>query len=64
MYLPAHFEENDPAVLRAFIDRHPLATLVTRDGSGLNANHIPMLIETLTMPLIYGRCSAAIRAMR
>jgi len=46
MYLPRQFEESDAAVMHAFIGRHRLATLVTSDGGGLCANHIPMLLET------------------
>ena len=46
MYLPKMFEENDSERLQAFIRRHPLATLVSNDAKGLNADHIPMLVET------------------
>ncbi|MGA2708347.1 MAG: FMN-binding negative transcriptional regulator [Steroidobacteraceae bacterium] len=43
MYRPAHFQENDPATLAAFVDTHPLAVLVAAGPSGLVANHIPLL---------------------
>ena len=43
MYRPAHFQENDPATLAAFVDTHPLAVLVAAGSSGLVANHIPLL---------------------
>jgi transcriptional regulator len=43
MYRPAHFQENDPATLNAFMDAHPLAVLVAAAPSGLVANHIPLL---------------------
>jgi transcriptional regulator len=43
MYLPDHFREERPQVLRDFIDRHPLGALVTVTDEGLTANHIPML---------------------
>ena len=46
MYLPKLFEENDTARLQEFIRRHPLATLVSNDATGLCADHIPMLVET------------------
>jgi transcriptional regulator len=46
MYLPKTFEETDRGQLQAFIRRHPLATLVSNDANGLNADHIPMLVET------------------
>jgi transcriptional regulator len=43
MYLPSQFREDRPQVLRAFIARHPLGTLVAMTNEGLVANHIPML---------------------
>jgi transcriptional regulator len=46
MYLPKTFEESDPGRLAAFIRAHPLATLVSTNAAGLNADHIPMLIES------------------
>jgi transcriptional regulator len=46
MYLPAHFNEARPAVLRAFIHDHPLGLLVTqnRDG-GIDANSVPFILD-------------------
>ncbi len=41
MYVPEHFRESRTEVLYAFIARHPLATLVVRTATGLEANHIP-----------------------
>jgi transcriptional regulator len=41
MYVPAHFNESDTAVLNALITQHPFGTLVTHGKSGLDANHIP-----------------------
>lgn len=43
MYRPAHFREDDPAILDAFIDAHALAVLVANSAAGLVANHIPLL---------------------
>src|SRR5262250_1279673 len=45
MYIPAHFEETRPEVLRRLIHDHPLAALVTLGSDGLNANHIPMELD-------------------
>lgn len=42
-YRPAHDAMDDPAELLGFIARHPLATLVTHDGSAPDANLIPLL---------------------
>jgi transcriptional regulator len=44
MYLPKAFEEHDPERLRHFIRSYPLGTLVTATTSGLEANHIPLLV--------------------
>jgi transcriptional regulator len=44
MYLPKAFEEQDPERLRDFIRRYPLGTLVTATASGLEANHLPLLV--------------------
>lgn len=46
MYLPRHFEESRPQALEALVDAHPLATLVTLGPNGLEADHVPMLLET------------------
>jgi transcriptional regulator len=45
VYTPPHFAEDRPQVLRDFIGRNPLATLVTLNDSGLIANHIPLLLD-------------------
>jgi transcriptional regulator len=45
LYLPTHFKEERIEVLHALMRARPLATLVTLDASGLNANHIP--VETV-----------------
>jgi transcriptional regulator len=54
MYLPKHFEENDPDTLRALIAAHPLATWITIDDSlnqpELLANHIPFTLDPTRGP--------------
>jgi transcriptional regulator len=42
MYLPSHFRESRPEVLRALIREHPLAVLVSTGASGLSAEHLPL----------------------
>jgi transcriptional regulator len=42
VYVPEHFRETRIDVLQAFIERHPLATLVALTAQGLCGNHIPM----------------------
>lgn len=44
MYLPSHFAETDRAVLHRLMQEHSLSTLVTMTTSGLDANHIPLLL--------------------
>ncbi len=46
MYCPAHFAESRPEVLHALMREYPLATLVTMGDDGLNADHIPLQLET------------------
>ena len=46
MYVPDHFREARPEVLHEAIRRIGFATLVTHDAQGgLDANHLPMLLE-------------------
>jgi transcriptional regulator len=45
MYLPPHFEETRTEVLHALIAEHPLGALVTLGENGLDANHIPFLLD-------------------
>ena len=51
MYIPAHFEETRIDVLHDLVRNHPLATVVTLDREGLNANHIPMELDLEPLPL-------------
>lgn len=45
MYVPSHFEESRLPHLQDFIAEHPLGVLVTQDGNGLDANHLPFELE-------------------
>jgi transcriptional regulator len=45
MYLPKHFEVTDVAMLHRLVAEHPLGTLVTMTPRGLDANHIPFLVQ-------------------
>jgi len=44
MYCPDPFAETRPEILRALIQRYPLATLVSVGANGLEANHIPLYL--------------------
>lgn len=45
MYVPPHFAETRVEVLHEFMRLYPLAALITRSGRGLEANHIPVLMD-------------------
>jgi len=46
MYAPAHFAEPRLEVMHQLMRAQPLATVVTLCRDGLNANHIPLYLET------------------
>jgi transcriptional regulator len=45
MYVPALFAETDAATLFALLREHPLGALVTHTARGLDANHLPFLVD-------------------
>ncbi len=45
MYLPQHFHEDRPEVMHGLMRDYPLATLVTTGAAGLEANHVPLLLD-------------------
>lgn len=45
MYLSDHFEQTDEAQLLQMIAAYPLGTLVVAGPNGLDANHVPFLVE-------------------
>jgi len=45
MYLPKHFTDTDVASMHALMHERPFATLVTMAADGLNANHLPFLLQ-------------------
>lgn len=45
MYLPKLFAEARPEVLHQILRTHPLGMLVTHTASGLDANHLPFLLD-------------------
>jgi transcriptional regulator len=50
MYLPKHFEQHDPAALRALLQAHPLATVVVCGADGLQAEWLPMEYDAAAGP--------------
>ena len=45
MYLPAHFAESRPEVLRQLVLDHPFGLLVTQDANGVSANSVPFFLD-------------------
>jgi len=45
MYIPQWFEEKRVSVLHVWIRSHPFATIVTLQGSGLAATHVPVVLH-------------------
>lgn len=45
MYVPRHFAEEDPAVLRQFMQDYNFATFVTQHHGQMVASHLPFMLE-------------------
>lgn len=45
MYNPTHFDESRPDTLHALIRQYPLGALITHGRSGLDANHVPFMLD-------------------
>ncbi|WP_347985940.1 FMN-binding negative transcriptional regulator [Methylomonas sp. AM2-LC] len=50
MYRPAQFDQQNIELMHNLIRSRPLATLVTIDSDGINANHIPLHLSALPAP--------------
>ncbi len=50
MYLPKHFEQNDPAALAALMQAYPLAALVSVGEDGVTADHVPLEYDASAGP--------------
>ena len=61
MYVPSHFREDRLPVLHEAIEKSGLATLVTVGPDGLDASHVPMLLDREAGPLgtLYGHIARA-----
>lgn len=51
MYTPTHFAEQREPVLRELIKARPLATLIVSTPRGLDAQHLPLLLDESRAPL-------------
>lgn len=45
MYIPAHFREDRPAILHGFIRANGFAPIVSHGPAGLEATHLPWLLD-------------------
>jgi transcriptional regulator len=64
MYRPPAFIEDRIEVLHGLIRSHPLGTLVTAGEHGLQANHIPFLIEDGVLRAHLARANGQLEALR
>ena len=46
MYQSPQFKEDRLEVMHDLMRAHPLATLVSFDGDGMSANHLPLVLHT------------------
>lgn len=51
MYVPQQFHEPDIGVIHQLIRSHPLGAIVTVTPDGLDANHIPLILQPDPAPL-------------
>jgi transcriptional regulator len=51
MYIPSQFSETRVEVLHELIRAHPFGTVVTLTDAGLEANHVPFVLEPSPQPL-------------
>jgi transcriptional regulator len=59
MYVPPHFSESLPEALFDVIEKNPFGVLVTNGKSGLDANHIPFLLNRTDGPQGVLHCHVA-----
>lgn len=61
MYVPPHFRENRADVLQAAIRDSGLATLVSFGSEGIEASHVPMLLDSTsgTLGTLHGHIAKA-----
>ncbi len=59
MYVPPHFSEPLPEALFEVIEKNPFGVLVTNGKSGLDANHIPFLLNRTDGPQGVLHCHVA-----
>ena len=46
MYIPKDFKENNQSNLNNMIEKYPFSTLVALTATGIEANHIPLFLQT------------------
>lgn len=50
MYIPKAFAQPNVATMHTLMRAHPLATVITLNADGLNANHIPLHLDAAPAP--------------
>jgi transcriptional regulator len=64
MYVPAHFGEDRVEVLHEAVRAIGFATLVTQGTNGMEANHLPMLLEDGTLSGHFARANPAWKTLK
>ena len=64
MYIPAHFREERDDVLREAMRRYSFATLVTGTEEGVEANHLPLLVEGDMLSGHFARANPVWKALK
>lgn len=59
MYIPPRFEETNIEAMHGLVRQHPLGILVTSGHAGLEANHIPFVVDAQPSPYGTLRCHVA-----
>ncbi|RAU48580.1 MULTISPECIES: FMN-binding negative transcriptional regulator [unclassified Pseudomonas] len=61
MYIPSHFKDDDLASLHRAMESSRLATVVTADAAGLQAIHVPLLLDRTQGPngILFGHLAKA-----
>jgi transcriptional regulator len=53
MHIPNQFKETNVETLQSFIRKYPLCTIITHSSKGMDANHIPLHVQTTPAPYGY-----------
>lgn len=52
MHIPKNFRESSQSTLNNMIEQYPFATLIVHNEAGLEANHIPLFLQTFEKKIV------------